>query len=122
MLPENFPPALASCPAPRSRSIAYPRHMQQIIEQTRRALLYAALAFKAEEISGCVVESLQGPKLRLNLQYTELDRSYKSPRRPVSVLATLVEWQAEFRLTPALLEKLTPLLQEIAPALLAPQD
>jgi hypothetical protein len=119
---ENLPPAQASYLVPLMQPLAYPADVQHSIEQNRRALLYAPLAFQAEEISGYLLDTPQGPKLRLNLQSAELDPSYKSPRRPVSVLATLAEWQAEFVLTPRLREKLAPLLLVIAPALLAPQD
>jgi hypothetical protein len=41
---------------------------------------------------------------------------------PISVLATLAERRAEFVLTAHLLEKLTPILRQVVPALLRPAE
>jgi hypothetical protein len=118
MQPENLKPAPASIMQAMSQPMQYSPAMQQLLENNRRALLCGPLLSKPEEISGYLVDTKDGPGLRVNLQNHELDKKYKNPRPPVSVLATLAEWQAEFKLTPRLLLKLTPLLQQVALALL----
>lgn len=117
---ENLKPALASYLATLSQPIQHPPHIAEFLERNRRDLLCSALLFKPEEISGRLIDTKQGPGMRVCLQDTERDKRYKSPRAPLTVEGTLAEWQAEFELTPRLLLKLTPLLQKIAPQLLAP--
>jgi hypothetical protein len=120
---ENLKPAPASTSttwlASLDQPIKHPPHIQEFLERNRRDLLCAPLVFKPEEISGRLLDTKAGPGLRINLQNTELDKRYKNPRPPIAVEATLAEWQAEFRLTPRLLLKLRPFLQQQAPALLA---
>lgn len=114
-----FKPSLASYLSTLGKPIKHPPHILEFMERNRRELLHSPLIFKPEEISGRLFEAKAGPSLRVNLQNTERDKKFKTPRPPLTVEGTLAEWQAEFKAVPRLLLKLRPLLQKEAPDLLA---
>lgn len=116
-----FKPTLSNYLSTLDQPIQHPPHVQEALERNRRFLLCSPLLSKPHEISGWVREGKDGPQLQVSMRDEELDRKYKNPRAPVIVTASFAEWRAEFALTPRLLVKLTPLLQNVAPALLLPE-
>jgi hypothetical protein len=93
--------------------------MQALLEENRRVLLFSPMLSKPDEITGYLVESKDGPQLRLSIRNDEVDRKFKTPRPPITIEATFTEWREAFARTPRLLAKLTPMLRQVAPALLA---
>ena len=93
--------------------------LQQALERNRRSLLCSPLLFQPHEISGWVKTTAQGHELWLSLRNEAEDRKRKCPRPPLNIQGTFAEWRSQFKETPRLLLKLTPLLQRLAPELLA---